>query len=61
MPNIITIKLKWTDWLLDVVLWAFVVDVVVLFVVLANNGNCENQSNVVVVGFAVVDDLAGAR
>ena len=61
MPNIITIKLKWTDWLLDVVLWAFVVDVAVVLAVLVNSGNCENQSNVVVVGFAVVDDLAGAR
>ena len=61
MPNIITIKLQWTDWLLDVVLWGLVVDVVVRFVVFVNNGNCDNQSNEVVVGFAVVEDLAGAR
>lgn len=61
MPNIITIKLQWTDLLLDVALCEFVVVVVVLFVVLVNSGNCDNQSNEVVVGLAVVDDLAGAR
>ena len=61
MPNIITIN-KSADWnrLLDVALWDCVV-VVVVFVVFVNIGNCDSQSNVVVVGFAVVDDLAGAR
>ena len=61
MPNIITIN-KSADWnrLLDVALWDYVV-VVVVFVVFVNIGNCDSQSNVVVVGFAVVDDLAGAR
>ena len=61
MPNIITIKLQWTNLLLDVALCELVVVVVVLFVVLVNSGNCDNQSNEVVVGLAVVDDLAGAR
>ena len=61
MPNIITITLQWTDLLFDVVLSELTVVVVVFFVVLVNNGNWDNQSNEVVVGGAVVEDLAGAR
>ena len=61
MPNIITITLQRTDLLFDVVLCELTVVVVVFFVVLVNNGNCDNQSNDVVVGWAVVEDLAGAR
>ena len=50
MPNIITITLQRTDLLFDVVLCELTVVVVVFFVVLVNNGNCDNQSNDVVVG-----------